>query len=103
MSVQKNYTTNSSKEPKKLNRSCLLDSTSTSRRWASNKEKVKARFWQRIQSFISKMKSQRIQGYRFAFLTLTSSTESDNKYILNHWEILRKRINRKYGRYGTLR
>jgi hypothetical protein len=44
------------------------------------------------------MKSQRIKGYRFAFLTLTSSTESDNKYILNHWEILRKRINRKYGK-----
>jgi len=95
---QKNYTINSSEDPKKLNRSCLLDNTSTSRRWSSNKEKVKARFWQRIQSFISKMKSQRIKGYRFAFLTLTSSMESDNKYILNHWEILRKRINRKYGK-----
>jgi len=95
---KKDYTINSSEDPKKLNRSCLLDNTSASRRWSSNKEKVKARFWQRIQSFISKMKSQRIKGYRFAFLTLTSSTESDNKYILNHWEILRKRINRKYGK-----
>ena len=98
MKQQKNYTINSFNEPKKLNRSCLLDNKSKSRRWSSNKEKVKARFWQRIQSFISKMKSQRIKGYRFAFLTLTSSIESDNKYILNHWEILRKRINRKYGK-----
>jgi len=75
-----------------------LDNTSITCRWASNKEKRKARFWNRILSFITRLQSRKIKGYRFAFLTLTSSLESDNNHILDNWNILKKRIQRKYGK-----
>lgn len=63
-----------------------------------NKERQKARFWNRILSFITRLSSRKIKGYRFAFLTLTSSPLSDNNHILDHWNVLKKRVERKYGK-----
>ena len=72
----------------------LLDNTDVTRRSAS--EKRKGRFWQRVNSFITRMQASRIHGYRFAFLTLTSSELSGE--ILHDWSIFKKRIERKFGR-----
>jgi len=90
------------KVPKKTNskksKNSLLDNTSITCRWASNKKKVKARFWNRILSFITRLNSHKLKGYMFSFLTLTSSPKSKNDRILNHWNVLKKRIERKYGK-----
>ncbi len=88
----KDYTISSKKTKQKES---LLDNTSISCRSASDKRK--GRFWQRIKSFISRMQARRIHGYRFAFLTLSSSPESPGE-ILHDWSVFKKRIERKFGK-----
>ena len=87
--------------PKKLNinssNNSLLDNTSITCRSLINLKKRKARFWNRILSFITVLRSKRIKGYRFSFLTLTSSPQSPID-ILNSWNTLKKRIQRHYNR-----
>ncbi len=87
-----NYTTIYKKTKQK---DSLLDNTSISCRSASDRRK--GRFWQRIKSFISRMQARRIHGYRFAFLTLSSSPESSGE-ILHDWSVFKKRIERKFGK-----
>ena len=87
----KNYIISSKKTKEKES---LLESTAITRRSAAQRRK--GRFWQRIKSFITRMKANKLHGYRFAFLTLTSSEFSGE--ILHDWAILKKRIERKYGK-----
>jgi len=84
-----NYSISEKNNPK----DSLLDNTSITRRLALNKKK--SRFFQRIKSFITILQSKHIKGYRFSFLTLTSSYQSSSD-ILDDWAILKKRIERRY-------